>query len=74
MKKIGVWFQNNLRVHDNNVLFEALKTKDAILPFYIFNEEEALKTSYGFRKIGKYRAQFLCECILDLKNNLQKQG
>jgi deoxyribodipyrimidine photo-lyase len=36
--------------------------------------EEANKTHYGFRKIGKYRAQFLIESLENLRSHLNKLG
>lgn len=74
MKRVGVWFTNNLRVDDNIVLQEALKTKGELLPFYIFDIQKAQQSSYGFRKIGTYRAKFLCESLKNLRENLQKKA
>jgi deoxyribodipyrimidine photo-lyase len=74
MQKIGVWFTNNLRISDNTLFFNAQKSKWEILPFYVFDTEESNKTHYGFRKIGKYRAQFLIESLENLRSHLNKVG
>ncbi len=35
-KKILVWFRNDLRLHDNEMLVEAIAKSDEILPVYCF--------------------------------------
>ena len=46
------------------------------LPFlavYIFDEDFFNSKQYGFRKIGKFRAKFLLESVLDLEGSLAKK-
>lgn len=75
-KKRGiVWFRQDLRLHDNEALTEALRTVDEVIPVFVFDERMFLgKTSYGFPKTGKFRAQFVIESIQDLRDSLQKLG
>ncbi len=35
-KTILVWFRNDLRVHDNEILLEAVRKADKVLPVYMF--------------------------------------
>lgn len=70
-----VWFRQDLRLHDNEALNNALRMSEEVLPIYIFDERIFLgETRFGFKKTGKYRAQFILECILDLRENLRRLG
>ena len=73
-KLILVWFRNDLRIHDNEVLLEATRKGDAIVPVYCFDPRHYGPTSYGTRKTGPIRAQFILESVADLKRNLQALG
>ena len=80
MKKISgktgiLWFRQDLRLHDNEALTEALQVCENIIPVYIFDERLYGKTErYGFKKTGLYRAKFVWESVQNLKKNLQKKG
>lgn len=70
-----IWFRNDLRLHDNQVLREALRNAEEIIPVYIFDERIFKgETTFGFPKIGKFRTQFIIECIEDLRKNLAARG
>ena len=69
-----VWFRNDLRINDNQVVFEALKNNKHVYFFYCFDKRQFTKTSYGFPKTGKFRTNFLIETVIDLKENLKKLG
>ncbi|MCB0526064.1 MAG: DASH family cryptochrome [Lewinellaceae bacterium] len=70
-----VWFRQDLRLHDNEALSTALRMGEDILPVYIFDERIFQdETRFGFRKTGKFRAQFIIESVLDLRENLRKIG
>ena len=74
-KRAIVWFRNDLRLHDNEALQEALSNAEEVLPVYVFDERVFMgKTKFGFPKTGKFRAQFIIESILDLKQNLRQRG
>ncbi|MBK8563465.1 MAG: DASH family cryptochrome [Saprospiraceae bacterium] len=76
-QRIGiVWFRQDLRLHDNEALTEALHHCDKIIPVYIFDERTILgKTrQFGFSKTGKFRAKFLLESVEDLRRSLRKLG
>ncbi|KAL4297864.1 hypothetical protein GQ457_12G019590 [Hibiscus cannabinus] len=70
-----VWFRNDLRVLDNEALFRAWVSSEAILPVYCI-DPRLFQTTYhfGFPKTGALRAQFIIECLADLKKNLMKKG
>ena len=57
-----VWFRQDLRIHDNTALTDALKNCDEILPVFVFDERTFTgKTKFGFPKTGSIRAQFIIE-------------
>jgi deoxyribodipyrimidine photo-lyase len=67
-----IWFKNNLRVQDNQVLNIALKNHSNLLALYKFNLKDYQETLYGFKKTEQFRTQFLIESLTDLKQNLKK--
>lgn len=70
-----VWFRQDLRLHDNESLCDAINVSDNILPVFVFDERLFFgKTKYGFRKIGIHRAKFLIESIVNLRKNLIARG
>ncbi|CAN6452719.1 unnamed protein product [Victoria cruziana] len=70
-----VWFRNDLRILDNEALFLAWKSSEAVLPVYCLDPRLFGTTHYfGFPKTGAFRAKFLFECLEDLKKNLLKRG
>ena len=69
-----VWFGNDLRIQDNDVLNEAIQQNDQVIGVYCLNPALFEKTNFGFRKLGVYRAKFLLETLRDLKENLAKQN
>ncbi|KAJ8526629.1 hypothetical protein K7X08_029106 [Anisodus acutangulus] len=70
-----VWFRNDLRVLDNEALFRAWVSSEVVLPVYCVDPRLFGATHYfGFPKTGALRAQFIIECLTDLKKNLVKRG
>ncbi|NJC25922.1 DASH family cryptochrome [Neolewinella antarctica] len=76
-KRLGIlWFRNDLRLHDNEALTDALKHADELLPVYIFDPRVWRDTLplTGYRKMGAHRGQFILESLIDLKQNLRDRG
>lgn len=71
---IILWYRNDLRIHDHQPLYQALKVKAQIIPIYCFDPRQFGKTNFGFPKTGAFRAKFLIESVADLRNSLQKLG
>ncbi|XP_065849649.1 cryptochrome DASH, chloroplastic/mitochondrial isoform X2 [Euphorbia lathyris] len=70
-----VWFRNDLRILDNEALLKAWVSSDSILPVYCVDPRLFHTTfHFGFPKTGALRAQFIMECLADLKKNLMKRG
>lgn len=74
MKKSLVWFRNDLRMHDNEALTQAMNGADEVLLVYIFDDYYEGKSEFGFHKQGDFRKKFVLESVFDLKQNLQKAG
>lgn len=80
------WFRNDLRVHDNQLLTQALSRATTganmqstapsdILCVYCFDPRHYGMTSYNSLKTGSwYRAQFLIESVDNLRANLRALG
>ncbi|RZL65589.1 MAG: DASH family cryptochrome [Pedobacter sp.] len=73
-KKILVWFRNDLRLHDNEMLVEALAKSDEILPVFCFDPRQFEPTSYQTIKTGSIRTKFLIESVKGLREALQALG
>lgn len=70
-----VWFRNDLRLHDNEAICEALQSANEIIPVYIFDQRVFMGTTkYGFKKTDKYRAKFIIDSVIDLKGRLKALG
>lgn len=73
-KTILVWFRNDLRIHDNEILLEAMRKADKVLPVYCFDPFYFKTTRYGTLKTGNFRARFLLEAVTDLRNTMREHG
>lgn len=73
-KTILVWFRNDLRIHDNEILLEATRKADKVLPVFCFDPYYFQQNASGAPKTGNLRARFLLEAVADLRNNLQQLG
>jgi deoxyribodipyrimidine photo-lyase len=74
-----VWFRRDLRLHDNEPLFEAA-VADEVLPVYCFDPREYARREFGgadsfeYRKTGPHRARFRRESVVDLRDRLRERG
>ena len=73
-KRILIWYRNDLRLHDHDPMYRALKQKAQVIPVYCFDERQFATTSFGFPKTGAFRAQFLLESVANLRNSLCQLG
>ena len=74
LKKILVWFRNDLRLHDNEMLTEAIAKSDSILPVYFFDPRYFEQTPFDTSKTGINRAKFLLESVDALRHRFIKLG
>ena len=70
-KTILVWFRNDLRICDNEVLSLANERAQAILPVFIYDSRLYSDTKYETRKTGVIRARFINESVQDLQRSIR---
>lgn len=73
-KKILVWFRNDLRLRDNEMLAEAIAKSDEILPVYVFDARHFEQTSFLTLKTGITRTKFIIESLGELKQSFKNLG
>lgn len=73
-KVILVWFRNDLRTHDNEVLQNAIQKADFIIPVYIFDPRYYQENKFGLLNTGAPRAEYIAQTVLSLKEKLQNMG
>lgn len=74
MNKGLLWFRTDLRLSDNLALKLAMEESSEVIPVYILEEQWLQKDQWGFHRTGRFRLQFLLECLLDLKAHLKELG
>lgn len=65
------WMRNDLRLHDNECLHQAIATGLPVLMVYTFDPRQFDLLELGFRKTGYLRYKFLCESLKDLRSQLK---
>ncbi len=74
-EKAIVWFRQDLRLHDNEALHEALNHGKEVILLYVFDERIFKgKTPFGFKKTGSHRAKFIIESVKDLRDSARALG
>ncbi|WP_299683166.1 DASH family cryptochrome [uncultured Dokdonia sp.] len=66
-----VWFKNDLRIQDQQSLYNAIAKGNRVITLYCFESSLFKEDIFGFKKTEKYRAQFLLETIKGLKTSLE---
>ncbi len=70
-----LWFRQDLRLHDNEALSEAIRNSDELIPVYIFDPRQFSQvTAYGTPKTGVARTKFLLESVENLRKQLRVLG
>ena len=71
-KRVILWFRQDLRLHDNEALRDAIHHGEEIVPVYVFDERVFNgKSLFGFRKTEKFRAKFIIESVKELRASLR---
>ncbi|NNK88963.1 MAG: DASH family cryptochrome [Flavobacteriaceae bacterium] len=65
-----VWFRNDLRIHDQQSLFNACSNHDSVVAIYCIDPRHFEFDPYGFQRTAVFRAKFLMESITNLKTEL----
>lgn len=75
MKRALVWFRQDLRLHDNEALLDAIASADEVFGVYVFDARTFKgKTGFGFPKTGAHRARFILESVTDLRKQFRQLG
>lgn len=74
MKRALVWFKTDLRLTDNDTVYQACQWADEVIPVYCFDESHFKNANFGCKKTGDFRVKFLLESLQNLAENLQKLG
>ena len=69
-----IWLRNDLRLNDHYGFYEASKICDQIIAYYTFDKNLYKDTSWGFKKSGKFRVQFLLESVKELQKELSRKN
>lgn len=70
-----VWFRQDLRLHDNVALTEAINSALEVIPVFVFDDrlfQEATIT--GFPRTGPHRLRFILESVSELRKRLHGLG
>ena len=68
-KRILLWYRNDLRLHDHELLTQAITAGGSVIPLYCFDDRQFGLTKFGFAKTGAFRARFLLESVADLRES-----
>ncbi|WP_047546161.1 DASH family cryptochrome [Psychroserpens sp. Hel_I_66] len=69
-----VWFKNDLRLHDNEALCQAIANCDTLILCYCIDPDFFKFLDLGFRKSGINRFKFLEQSLLNLQEKLGAIG
>lgn len=73
-KVILVWFRNDLRTADNEVLYSAVEKSAFIIPVYIFDPRYYALGRQGFSNTGNLRHEYIVHSVAALKEKLRSLG
>jgi len=71
-RTILIWFRNDLRINDNEMLSLATDKSVTMVPVYIYDPRMFAETGYGTKKTGVLRARFIQESVLDLQASIRQ--
>ena len=75
-KRSILWFRQDLRIHDNEALKEALEQSVEVIPVYVFDPRVVSGKTRWFDlpKTGPFRMRFILESLKDLRSSLRSLG
>lgn len=74
VRVILVWFRNDLRMHDNEMLYSAIGKSNFVIPVYIFDPRYYATNGFNFSKTGELRKAFIEQAVQSLKQDLLSIG
>lgn len=73
-QKSLIWFRRNLRVEDNQALWEGINNSEKYLLLYIFDEKDWEENPLGLRRSSALKLNFRWQSVIDLKQSIEKKG
>lgn len=73
-RTILLWFRNDLRICDNEMISLATEKASLILPVYIYDPRLFTVTNQQFKKTGVMRAKFINDSVRDLQQSFRAMG
>ena len=73
MKTNILWFRKNLRTDDNPALLRASESSGNLICVFIYDEVIHYE-QHGVQSLGPYRAKFLWDSLIELRESLQEMG
>jgi len=73
-KTILLWFRNDLRIRDNEMISLATEKGSQILPVYIYDPRLFMTTDHQLKKTGVMRAKFINDSVSDLQQSFRLLG
>ncbi len=78
MRTTIFWFRNDLRLHDQRALKQAIEHaqthQQALLMIYVHESAQDETAAWGFRRMGAHRRRFVADTLQDLQNSLMTLG
>jgi deoxyribodipyrimidine photo-lyase len=78
MRTTLFWFRNDLRLHDQRALKQAIEHaqshQQALLLVYVQEPVQDADTAWGFRRMGAHRRRFVADTLQDLQQALAALG
>ena len=78
MRTTLFWFRNDLRLHDQRALKQAIANsqahQQALLLVYVHEPVQDEPTAWGFRRMGAHRRRFVADTLQDLQRALGALG
>ncbi len=70
-----LWFRQDLRLHDNEALHEAIRWNPEVVPVYIFDPRVFTgSTRFGHPRMHPVRARFIIDSVSVLRENIRLLG
>lgn len=70
-----LWYRQDLRIHDNEALYEAARWNNEVIPVYIFDPRVFMgRSRFGHTRMHPLRAQFIIESIVALRQSWKEMG
>jgi deoxyribodipyrimidine photo-lyase len=78
MRTTLFWFRNDLRLHDQRTLKQAIEHAEQhaqrLLLVYVHEPVQDAPTAWGFSRMGAHRRRFVADTLQDLQASLQSLG